>query len=244
MFSLSLNILYEYCGIVFLWYKVVLIGSKGDSFGVVIMIKTVVYDCDGVIVNSTDSIFLYYNKIMNECGLPPIDWSEEEIKQKAFSMADRDILEVLSAGDHVLYNKMLEIARNDDASSYFSGMTIENGLIESLEIIKRKGIHIAVFTNRGRSLPSLLEYFGIKEYFSILVTSADVSLPKPSPEGLLKICKHFAVEPAEILFVGDSPTDYHAALSCGANFIAFKKTLWDAQIITDHRQIIDYINVL
>lgn len=205
------------------------------------MIKAVVYDCDGVIVDSKESILAYYNRMMDRCGLPPIDWTEDEIRQKAFSMADKDILEVLSAGDKNLYNKMLEISRNDDVTASFDKIVLEEGIIEGLEAVKQIGIPMAVFTNRGRSLPLLLEHFGIKDYFSILVTSADVSLPKPSAEGLLKICSYFNTAPKEILFIGDSPTDYQAALSCGAKFAAFKNTLWDAPVIYNHKEIIDII---
>ena len=89
------------------------------------MIKAVVYDCDGVIVDSKESILAYYNRMMDRCGLPPIDWTEDEIRQKAFSMADKDILEVLSAGDKNLYNKMLEISRNDDVTASFDKIVRE-----------------------------------------------------------------------------------------------------------------------
>lgn len=201
------------------------------------MIKVVVYDCDGVIVDSKESILLYYNWLLDKCGLPPVDWSLDELRLKALSMADRDILELLSGGDDTIYRKMLDIAASDERGDAFDAMTLETGLPDGFEAVKQKGLPMAVFTNRGHSLPRLLEHFKIKEYFDMLITARDVSLPKPSPEGLLKICAHFNIEPGETLFIGDSPTDYHAAKVCGAQFLAFKKTLWDAPVIDDHRLI-------
>lgn len=205
------------------------------------MIKVVVYDCDGVIVDSSNSILAYYDWMMKKCNLPPIDWSEEELKEKALSMADRDILEVLSKGDKLLYEKMLNISRDDEINNSFSNMVLQDDLEEGLKIVKNNNLPIAIFTNRGKSLPLLIKYFNIEQYFSMLVTSNDVSEPKPSPEGLIKISDYFNVKTDEILFIGDSPTDYYAAKRCGANFIAFKKALYDSVVIENHRDIEKFI---
>ncbi len=205
------------------------------------MTKIIIYDCDGVIVDSRESILSYYNWMLDRCGLPPVDWSEEDMRLKALSMADRDILEVLSGGDKEVYRRMLDIASNDEKGDSFDSMTLETGLPEGLETVRKKGLPMAVLTNRGKSLPRLLEYFKIKDYFDMLVTSRDVSLPKPSPEGLLKICARFGAAPGEALFIGDSPTDYYAAKACGARFAAFKKPLWDAPVIDDHRLVADML---
>lgn len=205
------------------------------------MIKVVVYDCDGVIVDSSNSILAYYDWMMKKCNLPPIDWSEEELKEKALSMADRDILEVLSNGDKLLYEKMLNISRDDEINNSFSNMVLQDDLEEGLKIVKNSNLPISIFTNRGKSLPLLIKYFNIEQYFSMLVTSNDVSEPKPSPEGLIKISDYFNVKTDEILFIGDSPTDYYAAKRCGANFIAFKKALYDSVVIENHRDIEKFI---
>lgn len=205
------------------------------------MIKVVVYDCDGVIVDSSNSILAYYDWMMKKCNLPPIDWSEEELKEKALSMADRDILEVLSKDDKLLYEKMLNISRDDEINNSFSNMVLQDDLEEGLKIVKNSNLPISIFTNRGKSLPLLIKYFNIEQYFSMLVTSNDVSEPKPSPEGLIKISDYFNVKTDEILFIGDSPTDYYAAKRCGANFIAFKKALYDSVVIENHRDIEKFI---
>ncbi len=205
------------------------------------MIKVVIYDCDGVIVNSSNSILTFYNKMMMKCGLPPIDWSEKDLKEKALSMADKDILEVLSKGDKSLYEKMLNISKSGEIQDSFTEMTMVEDFEVSLKMVKEKSIPMAVLTNRGRSLPLLLKHFKIYYYFDMLVTSADVDLPKPSPEGILKICDKFNVYPKDVLFIGDSPSDYQAAKNCGANFLAFKTPLYDSLIMNNHKEILHYI---
>ncbi len=201
------------------------------------MIKLVIYDCDGVLVDSTESILTYYSWMAEKCGLPPIDWTEEDIRLIALSYADKDILEILAGGDKDLYNKMLHIAKNEAPPSDYSKMTLHDGLIEGLEIVKSLGLPIAICTNRGRSLPVLLNHFGIAKYFDFCITSNDVELPKPSPEGVHKICNHFGIEEKYTLFVGDSPTDYHASKTAGTQFVSFKKELYGSTIINNHNEI-------
>lgn len=201
------------------------------------MIKLVIYDCDGVLVDSGNVILSYYNWMMNKCGLPDIDWTEDQLRMQAMSLADRDILEVLANGDGELFQKMLHISKTEKSNIGFEEMSLETNLLEGLEMVKAKRIPMAVLTNRGKSLPTLLKYFNIESYFQMLVTANDVTYPKPSPEGLMKICSVFEVSVSDVIYIGDSPADYEAAKACGANFIAYKKQLGDAPVIFDHKDI-------
>jgi phosphoglycolate phosphatase-like HAD superfamily hydrolase len=58
--------------------------------------------------------------------------------------------------------------------------------------------------------------------FDLVVSALDVARPKPDPECLHKIRAHFAVDPDEMLYIGDSPLDAQAAAAAGVPFIAFQ----------------------
>ena len=208
------------------------------------MIKVVVYDCDGVLVDSGKVILSYYNWMMVKCGLPAIDWTEDQLRMQAMSMADRDILEVLSNGDSEIYQKMLYIAKNETGDMGFEDISLEDNLIEGLNLLKNAKIPMAVVTNRGKSLSHLLEHFKIKDYFQMFVTVNDVTYPKPSPEGLMRVCSAFEVLPHEAVYIGDSPTDYEAAKACCVNFIAYKKRIGESPIMFSHRDIKRFINLV
>lgn len=205
------------------------------------MIKLVVYDCDGVLVDSGNVILSYYNWMMNKCGLPDIDWTEEQLRMQAMSLADRDILEVLANGDSELFQKMLQIAKTEHNNVGFDEMSLETNVVEGLNFVKSKGIPMAVLTNRGKSLTALLKFFDLENYFQMLVTANDVTYPKPSPEGLMKICAAFEVSASETLYLGDSPTDYEAAKACGVNFVAYKKKLGESPVIFDHKDLQQFL---
>lgn len=204
-------------------------------------IKVVIYDCDGVIVNSDNAILKYYSWLAKISGVTMPDFSDEKFKRIVLSYTEDGIIDVISNGDESIKNKLYHTIKTVPYKSGFEDIILEPTLKDGLEIVKKRGIFMAVDTNRGRSLSDLLTYFNIREYFSYLVTSRDVENPKPNPEGVYKICEYYNVEPREVLFIGDSMTDYHAAKSSGAKFIAYKNTLNGAPVIDNHKDVEKYL---
>lgn len=206
-----------------------------------VQIKVVIYDCDGVIVNSDNAILKYYSWLAKISGVSMPDFSDEKFKRIVLSYTEDGIIDVISNGDESIKNKLYHTIKTVPYKSGFEDIILEPTLKDGLEIVKKHGIFMAVDTNRGRSLADLLTYFNIREYFSYLVTSRDVENPKPNPEGVYKICEYYNVEPREVLFIGDSMTDYHAAKSSGAKFIAYKNTLNEAPVIDNHKDVEKYL---
>ena len=204
-------------------------------------IKAVIYDCDGVIVNSDNAIISYYSWLAKKSGVEIPDWSDEHFKRIVLSYTEDGIIEVISKGNQQIKDRIYNIIKNETYSSGFEDIILEDTLKSALDLLKERNILMAVDTNRGRSLSDLLTYFNIRQYFTCLITSRDVSEPKPSPEGVYKICDYYKIEPKEVLFLGDSMTDYMAAKQSGAFFLAYKNTLNEAPVIYDHKDIIKYL---
>ena len=169
------------------------------------------------------------------------DWSDENFKRIVLSYTEDGIVDVISKGNPEIKERIYNVIKNSTYSAGFEDIILEDTLPAALELLKERGLFIAVDTNRGRSLSDLLTYFNIREYFSCLITSRDVENPKPSPEGVYKICDYYKIEPKEVLFLGDSMTDYHAAKQSGAFFLSYKNHLHNAPIINDHKDIIKYL---
>lgn len=204
-------------------------------------IKAVIYDCDGVIVNSDNVIISYYSWLAEKSGVEIPDWSDEKFKRIVLSYTEDGIVDIISKGNKETKERMYQIIKTAEYKSGFDEIILEDTLISTLDILKEKNILMAVDTNRGRSLQDLLIYFNIRDYFSYFITSRDVTSPKPDPEGVYKICDYFKIEPNEVIFVGDSMTDYSAAKQSGAFFVSYKNNLNDAPVIYDHRDIVNYL---
>jgi HAD superfamily hydrolase (TIGR01509 family) len=100
------------------------------------------------------------------------------------------------------------------------------GMENILCSIKEHGKILALFTGKGTYTATItLQEFRIDKYFDYMVTGNDVVKHKPSSEGLLKIMKHFALQPEELLMVGDAVSDVKAAHEAGVKIAA---VVWDS----------------
>ena len=100
------------------------------------------------------------------------------------------------------------------------------GIDEILRYTKEHGKYLALFTGKGTHTTKItLQEFHIDKYFDFVVTGNDVVNRKPSSEGLRKIMEHFALQPSEVLMVGDAVSDVKAAHEAGVKIAA---VLWDS----------------
>ena len=100
------------------------------------------------------------------------------------------------------------------------------GMENILSSIKDGGRLLALFTGKGtRAAAITLQEFRIDTYFDYVVTGNDVVKRKPSAEGLFKIMDHFALQPDEVIMIGDAVSDVKAAHEAGVTIAA---VVWDS----------------
>ena len=203
------------------------------------MLKVVIFDCDGVIINSEDAILHYYNNVLLGAGYPQIDREDKYLLSGVLSMADKDIMKLLANDDVAKLEKLYQSAKQVYKENEYGNIVLSDGLKELLDKLKRNKIKLAVLTNRGSSLPSLLKHFGVYEYFDKLITAADVTVPKPDPEGLNWLLRHFKISKEEAIFIGDAEPDYFAAKAGKVQFYSYRKKNKDAQVIDSFSEISD-----
>ena len=80
-----------------------------------------------------------------------------------------------------------------------------------------------VSTGQRDNITNAMRYLGIEDKVDGIITSLDVSEPKPSPEAFLKAMEIEGVTPAETLIFEDSFVGLQAAEASGAPY--FKVTL-------------------
>lgn len=89
-----------------------------------------------------------------------------------------------------------------------------DGLVETLRQLN--GCRLAIVSNVGSlGLAKVLPKFGLDQSFSITVTRNDVTLMKPDPEGLLRAITTCGAAKDEVIHIGDSLSDIHAARNAG-----------------------------
>jgi HAD superfamily hydrolase (TIGR01509 family) len=93
-------------------------------------------------------------------------------------------------------------------------------------------------------MPHIMERFGLRPFFDMVVTALDVKNPKPHPESIEKILHRFNLKKEEAVFVGDSEVDQQTAKSAGIQFIAYKnREVANDLLIQDHLDLLDLLLV-
>lgn len=201
--------------------------------------KAVIYDCDGVILDSIESNYIFYNRIMAGLGRPPIDRLCQVSERVLHTFSYLDVMEHFFGNDPQK-EEAIAIGKTIRYKELMPYMRREEELVETLEQLKDH-VELAICTNRASSMEMIIEDFGLQGFFGCIMTAGKVQNPKPHPEPLLKVLEHYAIAPREALFVGDSDVDRRAAEAAGVPFIAYKSDLPALAVIERHSQVLEHI---
>jgi HAD superfamily hydrolase (TIGR01509 family) len=92
------------------------------------------------------------------------------------------------------------------------------GALEAIEALDRRGFRLALVTSSSGPLP-FLDRWGIRRFFSTIVSRDHVRRIKPDPEAMVLALTHLNLEPSEVVNVGDTPLDVRAAHGAGVRTI-------------------------
>lgn len=181
-------------------------------------VKGIIFDCDGVMIDSADGNRHLYNFVLAEVGLPPMT-REQEIF--AFQATFREALERLVPA-HLLPDIDAAIAKIDYDRDVVSRIKLMPGFVHFIEEAHKRQIRLAIDTNRTDfGINRILDFFHLPPYFDPVISSSIAPDPKPSPAGADMILNAWQLAPEDALFVGDSADDGLAARSSHIPFAAF-----------------------
>lgn len=188
-------------------------------------VKTVVFDNDGVLIDSFEANMVYYGTIRKELGMPPLNDAERYfVHTHTHEEALRHI---------VPENKLARafaIGRTMDQASLAPYFKRSDGIREFLWWLRSAGFGLAVNTSRGTSMSLVLKLMDLEGFFHPIITSCVVSKPKPHPEGLFRIMQEHGVRPDEVAYIGDSVVDQLAARAAGVRFWAYRDPSMEAEV--------------
>lgn len=174
------------------------------------MIKAVIFDVDGVLIDNTRVYIKAYKETGRILGLkiPP----DSEIG-KAFGPIWEDILaKIYGRVDESIKKTYLACCKKLDH---------EIKIMDDAEYaLKRIKLRKAIAASKSR--PTLEKKLGkLTRFFEVIVTREDTEKHKPNPEPLLLACKKLGIKPQEAVYVGDALIDYKAAKNAETDFIGF-----------------------
>lgn len=201
--------------------------------------KVVIYDCDGVMFDSLESNYIFYDRVMDFLARPLLDRNDLVARNVLHTYSFNDVMDYFFAGDEQR-DEAMAFAKTIHYRDLMPYMRMEEGLIETLDLLKGH-VSLAVCTNRAISMEMIIEDFGLTGYFEFVMTASKVTHPKPHPEPLLKVLDYFGIESGEALFVGDGEVDMRSAHAAGVPFVAYKSQLPALGRLERHGDIMHHV---
>ncbi|MFH1403569.1 MAG: HAD family hydrolase [Candidatus Altiarchaeota archaeon] len=167
-------------------------------------------DFDGTLVDSVESIWLEFQRVIEAMDLPKISY--DDFKQQLGKVWD-NVLTGLWPGINIQeFNR--------------------NYRVEAEKPIPIRGVHTAlkkledhyplvILTSRGEdTLIKHLELTGFTTTaFDGIYHRDNLPYHKPDPEALLSVCGDYSVDAEDLLYVGDSLVDFECAMNAGTRFV-------------------------
>jgi len=187
------------------------------------MIKGVLFDMDGTLIDSFDSIVLAFKESFNYINTQPkcgvlILLNDEEIRR--FIGIPHSITMKRFCTDEEILDNAVRIFRSTREKMCVKPF---EGAVEVLEYIRENGMKSALITTTGREITEkIIKDNKIENLIDAFVTKDDVSKLKPDPEPILKAIEILNLRKEECIMVGDHPNDILASKNAGVKNIAVK----------------------
>lgn len=201
-------------------------------------ISALIYDCDGVMFESRRANLAYYNNILKRFFYSPVDAEDHDRATLCHTASSAEVLQALLRPEDL--SPALSYAAGLDYREFIPRMTPEKDLQQALTTL---ALHypLAVATNRGRSIVPILDHFGLREKFAVVVTCQDVPRPKPAPDMLFAAAERLGTAPENCLFIGDSELDRAAAEKAGVLFAGYGSQVRAELRLSSHLELVDYL---
>lgn len=183
--------------------------------------KLIVFDLDGVLIDSKTIHFDALNQALTEVDVEYVISAEEQ-ETTYEGLTTRDKLDLLTK------NKELPEELHDDVWSskqlhtteLFKSIEVDEELVELFKQLKSDRLKIAIASNSTRAtVDTCIIGLGLWPYVNLSLSNEDVANPKPSPEIYLKCMERLEASPEETVIFEDSVVGQEAATRSRATLI-------------------------
>ncbi|HLI13278.1 MAG TPA: HAD-IA family hydrolase [Alphaproteobacteria bacterium] len=184
------------------------------------MLRLVVFDCDGTLVDSQDTIFAAVRAAFESCNLlPPLP----AVARRVIGLPLREAMAALAPANCGIDTALLTARYKDAFVTARSRPDFEEplfpGALQTLDVLQAEGYLLGIATGKGRrGLESTLARHNVLPRFVTLQTS-DAGPGKPHPAMLERALAETGVEPAACVMVGDTTFDMQMAHAAGVKAV-------------------------
>jgi HAD superfamily hydrolase (TIGR01509 family) len=192
----------------------------------------IVFDCDGVLVDSERLSIRVDAMFLDRLGWP---MGEVEIVERFVGRSDADMRAVIE--EHLGGPIPADIDEEFDRlyrETFEAELTPVDGIVEALDAIVAAGIPICVASSGGHAkIKRSLELTGLTQFFGDRIFSAsDVAHGKPAPDLFLHAASRMGAAPARCAVIEDSAFGVDAAIAAGMQAFAYAGGVTTADRLT------------
>ncbi|MBC8399908.1 MAG: HAD family hydrolase [Candidatus Marinimicrobia bacterium] len=180
------------------------------------VIKALIFDMDGTLVNSLSGIVQAMNRILLKAGFP----THSEKAYLGFVGAGIETLVTRSLPQNQrtpeqIFSSVLDL-RREYSSTWRNSGSLYDQIPQLLDSLTASGLTMAILSNKPHDFTEqFTEYFLARWKFNP-VQGAEIGKPKkPDPESALMIANNLNLSPSQIMIIGDSGIDMETACNAG-----------------------------
>lgn len=170
------------------------------------MIKGIIFDLDGIIVDTAHYHFIAWQALAHKLGIEFTEEDNEHLKGLSrvdslnfiLNMGKLEVSEEekikLAAGKNIQYLDLIQDLNKGE---------ILPGVMDWINEAEEKGIKIAL-GSASKNARRILTSLGINDRFEIIMDGNNVSRTKPDPEVFLLAAEGLGLQPAECVVIEDS----------------------------------------
>ncbi|MDY0074654.1 MAG: beta-phosphoglucomutase [Acholeplasmataceae bacterium] len=177
------------------------------------MIKAVIFDLDGVIVNTDELHYKAWKKMADTENIS----FDQTINHRLRGVSRMESLDIILEKSSKTYSRQekdaLATFKNNVYVELLKGLSskdILDGVVEVIQALKSKNIKVAIGSS-SKNTPLILEYIGIKHLFDAVADGNQVIYSKPAPDVFLKAADMLKIEPTSCAVVEDAIAGIEAA---------------------------------
>ena len=199
------------------------------------MFKVCLFDLDGTLLDTVESIAYIANKVLTYYNLPAqpvVDYNyyagdgARKLIERVFATAGGDPKDVEEA--HDMYREMFAKAPLYRVKPY-------DGMVETLRALKNEGVILTVCSNKPHvAAKAAIAGMFDADLFDIIQGQEDSIKRKPAPDMALLIADKLNVAVTDCMYIGDTNTDMQTGKAAGMYTIGVLWGFRDRQELEDN----------
>ena len=179
------------------------------------MIKAIITDLDGTLINTFEANFLAYQETFSKFDIV----LDRDFYWNNFGLRIDNLCALLGIYDTDIIQQIKE-TKADIYPKYFDHLQINEELYNTLLFYKKQGLKLVLSSTASKqNLTNILKHFNMTDLFDMILCGEDVKYGKPNPEIYYKALIQLDVNSNEVIIFEDSNAGLLAACSVTSNVI-------------------------